>query len=53
MRAGKQGAGRAISVAYGLDGDPVAVATVKHIFAEVLPPICLCYLERDCQGAQH
>lgn len=38
MRAGKQGAGRAISVAYGLDGDPVAVATVRRIFAEFCHP---------------
>ena len=38
MRAGKQGAGRAISVPYGLDGDPVAVATVQRIFAEFCHP---------------
>ena len=38
MRAGKQRAGRAISVAYGLDGDPVAVATVRRIFAEFCHP---------------
>jgi len=38
MRAGKQGAGRAISVPYGLDGDPVAVATVQRIYAEFCHP---------------
>ena len=38
MRAGKQGAGRAISVPYGLDGDPVAVATVRRVYAEFCHP---------------
>ena len=38
MRVGKQGAGRAISVPYGLDGDPLAVATVRRIFAEFCHP---------------
>ena len=33
-RAGKQKAGNQISVPYGLDGDPVAVATVQRIFRE-------------------
>ena len=35
-RAGKQQAGRLTSVAYGLEGDPVAVATVRRIFTEFL-----------------
>ncbi len=38
MRAGKQGAGRAINIPYGLDGDPVAVATVQRIYAEFCHP---------------
>ena len=33
-RTGKQQAGRLTSVAYGLDGDPDAVAIVQRIFAE-------------------
>ena len=35
-REGKQQAGRLTSVAYGLEGDPVAVATVRRIFTEFL-----------------
>lgn len=38
MREGKQHAGRAISVPYGLDGDPVAEAVVRGIYADFLHP---------------
>lgn len=38
MRAGKQSAGRAISVPYGLDGNPLTAATVRRIFAEFCHP---------------
>ena len=38
QRTGKQNAGRLTSVAYGLDGDPTAVATVRYIFAEFVAP---------------
>ena len=34
MRTGKQQAGRSIQIAYGMDGDPAAVATVQRIFSE-------------------
>ena len=33
-RTGKQRAGRLTSVAYGLDGEPTAIATVRRIFGE-------------------
>ena len=38
MRVGKQGAGRAISVPYGLGGDPTEAAIVRRIFAEFCHP---------------
>jgi hypothetical protein len=50
MRAGKQGAGRAISVPYGLDGDPVAVATVQRIYAEFCHPYAHATLSEIARG---
>ena len=38
MREGKQGAGRAISVPYGLGGDVDEAAIVRRIFAEFCHP---------------
>ena len=38
QRAGKQRAGNLISVAYGLNGDPDAVAGVRRIFDEFTAP---------------
>ena len=38
QRTGKQQAGRLTSVAYGLNGDPDAVATVRRIFSEFCHP---------------
>jgi hypothetical protein len=38
MRQGKQQAGRTINPAYGMDGDELAAATVRRIFAEFAEP---------------
>ena len=49
-RAGKQQAGRLTSVPYGLEGDAVAVATVRRIFAEFTRPYVRASLSEIAAG---
>lgn len=50
QRTGKQQAGGLTSVAYGLDGDPAAVAIVQRIFAEFCHPYLHATLSEIAKG---
>ena len=50
QRTGKQQAGGLTSVAYGLDGDPAAVAIVQRIFAEFCHPYWHATLSEIAKG---